>query len=170
MDASIEEQVSSMLRHRRILHGKRRKPKLAQLSCPHPFQETSMPVSRYVIDQPRPAETPFPGILHATWAGQEDGLGSLSLWRQSMAPGSCTPPHSHQCEEIVLCVAGRGEVHIEGGVHAFGPDQTLLLPANVPHQIFNVGDVPLETTAVFAATPVAVALPDGAPLELPWRS
>lgn len=129
-----------------------------------------MQTSRFVIDQPVPAATPIPGILHATWAGSDDGLKTLSLWRQSIAPGGATPPHSHDCEEIVLCTAGRGEVHIGGQVHAFGPDQTVLLPPHVPHQIFSVGDVPLETTAVFAATPVGVALPDGSALELPWRS
>lgn len=124
----------------------------------------------YILEQPRPAATPIPGILHATWAGRDDGLTSLSLWRQSIGPGGCTPPHSHDCEELVLCTGGRGEVHIAGEVHAFGADQTVRLPARVPHQIFNVGSVPLETTAVFAATPVAVALPDGSALDLPWRS
>lgn len=129
-----------------------------------------MPTNRYVIDQPRPAATPIPGILHATWAGSGEGLRNLSLWRQSVAPGGATPPHSHDCEELVMCTAGRGEVHIAGEVHAFGPDQTLVLPPHVPHQIFNVGAEPLETTAVFAATPVAVMLPDGSALDLPWRS
>ncbi|WP_240788702.1 cupin domain-containing protein [Ramlibacter henchirensis] len=61
-------------------------------------------------------------------------------------------------------------MHIDGKVHCFGPDQTIVLPAGVPHQIFNTGDQPLETTAVFAATPVPVALPDGSALELPWRT
>ena len=129
-----------------------------------------MTVSAFVLDQPRPEPTPIPGVAHATWAGSREGLRSLSLWRQSLAPGGATPPHSHNCEEIVLCLAGRGEVHIDGRVHAFGPQQTLLLPAGVPHQIFNVGTEPLETTAVFAATPVQVTLPDGTTLEVPWRS
>jgi quercetin dioxygenase-like cupin family protein len=129
-----------------------------------------MPLSTYVLDQPRPAPTPIPGVEHATWAGRADGLSGLSLWRQAIAPGGATPPHSHSCEEIVMCTAGRGEVHIEGRVHAFGAQQTLVLPPGVVHQIFNVGDEPLETTAVFAATPVPVALPDGTALELPWRT
>ncbi|MGZ5180605.1 MAG: cupin domain-containing protein [Ramlibacter sp.] len=124
----------------------------------------------YVIDQPPPTDTPFPGVRHATWAGSAEGLRSLSLWRQSMAPGGATPPHSHACEEIVLCLAGRGEVEIDGRRHAFGPSQTLVLPAGVLHQIFNTGDEPLETTAVLAATPAPVALPDGSALALPWRS
>jgi len=129
-----------------------------------------MTVSTYVLEQPRPEATPIPGVAHATWAGSRDGLRSLSLWRQSLAPGGATPPHSHTCEEIVLCLAGRGEIHIDGQVHAFGPQQTVLLPANVPHQIFNAGAEPLETAAVFAATPVPVLLPDGTALELPWHS
>lgn len=129
-----------------------------------------MNLSAYVLDQPRPVATPIPGVMHATWAGSRDGLSTLSLWRQSLAPGGATPPHSHPCEEIVLCLAGRGDVHIDGVPHAFCAEQTVLLPANVPHQIFNVGPQPLETAAVFAATPVSVALPDGSALDLPWSS
>lgn len=129
-----------------------------------------MSLAAFVLEQPRPVATPIPGVLHATWAGSQDGLSALSLWRQSIAPGGATPPHSHPCEEVVMCLAGRGEVHIDGVAHAFGPQQTVLLPANVPHQIFNVGSQPLETTAVFAATPVPVILPDGSALQLPWTS
>lgn len=129
-----------------------------------------MTITAYVVEQSRPEATPIPGVFHATWAGSRDGLRSLSLWRQSLAAGGATPPHSHDCEEIVMCLSGRGEVHIGGQAHAFGPQQTVLLPAGAMHQIFNVGAEPLEMTAVFAATPVAVALPDGSALELPWAS
>ncbi|MBC5786129.1 cupin domain-containing protein [Ramlibacter sp. USB13] len=124
----------------------------------------------YVHDQHAPAATPIPGVAHATLAGSAEGLRHLSVWRQSMAPGGCTPPHSHSCEEVVMCDAGSGEVHIGGVVHRFRAGQTLVLPAGVPHQIFNTAEEPLVTTAVFAATPVPVALPDGEALELPWRS
>ena len=44
----------------------------------------------------------LPGIEHLTLAGGEQGLSGLSVWRQSMAPGSATPPHQHDCEEVVL--------------------------------------------------------------------
>jgi len=124
----------------------------------------------YVIDQPRPTDTPIPGVRHATWAAREEGLQALSVWRQAIAPGAATPPHSHACDEVVLCLAGQGEVEVDGRVHAFAAGQTVVLPAGVPHQIFNRGSEPLECTAVFSATPVPVALPDGSALELPWRS
>ena len=124
----------------------------------------------YVIEQSRPLPVPIPGIAHATWAGQDDGLAQLSVWRQSMAPGAATPPHSHDCDEVVLCLAGHGEVHIEGKAHRFGPDTTLVLPKGLPHQIFNTGAVPLETLGLFGGTPVGTRLPDGNALDVPWRT
>ncbi len=124
----------------------------------------------HVIDQPQPAATPIPGIHHATWAGRDQGLHGLSLWHQAMAPGAATPPHAHDCDEVVLCIEGHGELDVGGTCHAFGPAQTLVLPAGVPHRIVNTGAQPLRLTAVFSASPVPVRLPDGSALELPWRS
>ena len=118
-------------------------------------------------DLPRAA---LPGIEHVTLAGSENGLKNLSIWKQSLAPGSATPPHRHDCEEVVLIQAGCGELHLDGQVHRFGPDTTLVVPRNAPHQIINVGDEPLEIIGVLAVSPVAVFFPDGQPIELPWTS
>ena len=112
----------------------------------------------------------LPGIEHLTLAGGAEGLSRLSVWRQTMAPGCATPPHRHDCEEVVLVLEGSGEVHIGGEVVAFGPDTTLVLPPGVPHQIFNTGAVPLTTVAAFSATPVGTFDPGGEPMALPWRS
>lgn len=124
----------------------------------------------YVHPQTAPEATALPGIHHATWAGRAEGLSQLSLWHQTIAPGGATPPHRHGCDEIVLCSAGRGELHVGDAVHAFGAGDTVTIPRGVMHQIVSVGAEPLATTAVFAATPVDVQLPDGSALELPWRS
>ncbi len=121
----------------------------------------------------RNAELPhavLPGIEHTTLAGADLGARHLSVWRQTMAPGAATPPHRHDCEEVVLVQSGRGQVLIDGRAIDFGPDTTLVLPAGVDHQIVNTGDEPVCTIAAFAATPVGTALPDGQPIELPWRS
>ena len=124
----------------------------------------------YVIEQARPTPAPIPGVAHATWAGHDDGLTQLSVWRQSIAPGGATPPHRHDCDEVVLCQAGSGELHIDGQAQRFGADTTLVLPRGSLHQIFNVGAQPLEIVGVFGGTPVATTLPDGSALALPWRS
>ena len=124
----------------------------------------------HVFDQARPEPTSIPGVAHATWAGSAEGLRQLSLWRQTLAPGAATPPHSHDCDEVVMCHAGRGEVHVGGKVHAFGRDQTVILPRDQVHQIFNTGASQLEILGVFGATPVKVYLPDATELAVPWRS
>lgn len=123
-----------------------------------------------VIEQNRPAATPIPGVAHATWAGRDEGLEQLSVWRQTLAAGAATPPHRHDCDEVVLCLSGHGEVHGDGAVRRFGTDCTVVLPRGRDHQIFNVGTLPLEIVGLFAATPVQTLLADGSALELPWRS
>lgn len=124
----------------------------------------------YVLANASRTHAALPGIDHVTLAGSADGLLSLSVWRQEIAAGAATPPHRHDCEEVVIVERGRGRLLIGGDVHEFGPDTTLVLPRNVEHQIVNAGDEPLRLVAAFAATPVAVTLPDGTPLPLPWAS
>lgn len=124
----------------------------------------------HVVDNASIGTTGLPGITHRTLASHADGLRSLSVWLQTMEPGAATPPHRHDCDEVVVVLAGRGELHIDGTVRAFGPQQTLVLPAETDHRIVNSGTEPLCTLAAFAATPVGVVLPDGTPFELPWRS
>ena len=123
-----------------------------------------------VIPNAGRAKATLPGIEHLTVAGRAQGLARLSVWQQSMDPGCATPPHQHDCEEVVLVLEGGGEVQIGEQRFSFGPDTTLVLPPNVPHQIFNTGSVPLKTIAAFSATPVGTFLPHGEPLELPWTS
>ena len=118
-------------------------------------------------DLPRAA---LPGIEHTTLAGIDLGARHISMWRQTVAPGAATPPHRHDCEEVVLVEAGSGQLRIDGGVIEFGPDSTLVLPAGRDHQIVNSGTAPLRLLAAFSSTPVATVLPDGQPIALPWRS
>lgn len=123
-----------------------------------------------VIEQARPQPAPIPGVAHATWAGAADGLTQLSVWRQTLAPGAATSPHRHDCDEVVLCLAGRGEVHLDGQVHRFAADRTVVLPRGPVHQIFNTGATPMEIVGIFGQTPVTTRLPDGSELALPWRT
>ena len=123
-----------------------------------------------VIEQARPLATGLPGVAHATWAGAADGLTQVSIWRQTLAPGAATPPHRHDCDEVVLCQSGRGELHVDGEVQHFGGDSTIVLPRGKTHQIFNTGTLPMELLAAFGATPVGTFLPDGQAIALPWRT
>lgn len=123
-----------------------------------------------VIEQHPPEATAIEGVAHATWAGEAEGLRQLSLWRQSLDPGAGTPPHQHDCDEVVLCLAGEGELHTDGKRQRFGASSTLVLPRGRVHQFFNVGSQPLETLGIFGQSPVSTRTPAGEPLPLPWRS
>ncbi len=114
--------------------------------------------------------SPFPGIQHATLAGSEQGLTRLSLWQQILEPGSATPPHRHDCEEVVMCTAGRGSLLAGSRRLRFGPNNTVCIPRNELHQILNDGTEPLHITAVFARSPVEAYFPDGQRIDLPWAS
>jgi quercetin dioxygenase-like cupin family protein len=114
--------------------------------------------------------SPLPGIAHRTLARHGDGLGAMSVWKQAMAPGAATPPHRHDCDEVVVVLAGSGTLLIDGQTLSFSAGDTLLLPAERDHQIVNTGDGELATLATFAASPVVTALPDGAVIDLPWAS
>lgn len=124
----------------------------------------------YVLDNPNLPSAALPGIRHTTLASSENGLKHLSIWRQTIEGGQATPPHRHDCEEVVVIESGHGELHIAGGVHRFGPDTTLVIPANAVHQIINVGVEPMTLTAALSTSPVAVVFPDGQLLTLPWKS
>ncbi|WP_418317044.1 cupin domain-containing protein [Piscinibacter sakaiensis] len=124
----------------------------------------------FVIEQTRPASSPIPGVAHATWAGHADGLDQLSIWRQTLQPGAATPPHRHDCDEVVLCLDGWGELHIGDTVQRFGADCSLVLPKGKDHQFFNTGPRPMEIIGIFGSSPVVTRLPDGSVLDLPWRS
>ncbi len=123
-----------------------------------------------IIDNAGREKSILPGIEHLTVAGSAQGLEHMSVWQQSMASGCATPPHYHDCEEVVLVLEGNGEVQIGDQRYSFGPDTTLVIQPSVPHQIFNTGSVPLKTVAAFSATPVGTFLPHGEWLELPWTS
>jgi mannose-6-phosphate isomerase-like protein (cupin superfamily) len=124
----------------------------------------------YVFENSRQPRAGLPGITHTTLAARANGLERLSIWRQSVAAGGATPPHRHDCEEVVVVQSGHGDLRIGGAAHRFGPDTTLVIPPGADHQIVNTGSEPIELIAVFSATPVSVTLPGGEALDLPWAS
>lgn len=111
----------------------------------------------------------IPGIDHRTLAGAEHGLRHLAVWSQRMAPGGATPPHYHDCEEVVIVLEGAGTVDVDGQPHPVRAGDTVIVPAGVPHQIINTGTLPLRTLASLSSSDVKVYLPDGQLVQVPWN-
>lgn len=123
----------------------------------------------FVIENSTRPATGLPGIHHQTLIDAADGVPGLALWRQTLAPGAVTPPHRHDCDEVVVVARGRGEVRYAGRAVTFGPDTTLVLPAREAHQIVNTGAEPIELIAAFAAGDPAAYDADGRRIPLPWE-
>ena len=110
----------------------------------------------------------LPGLEHQTIACKSDGTQASEAWKQTLAPGAATPPHFHECEEIVCILQGAGEIAIEERRERFAADCTLILAPRVVHQITNTGTENVKLVAWLAESPGRAFLPSGEQLVLPW--
>ena len=96
------------------------------------------------------------------------GASDCEVWRSSIAPGSCTPLHQHDVQEIFIFLSGEGKALVGSEEITFKAPCTLILPANIPHQIFNTGHEP-SAQIVILKSKTAIYTATGAPMNLPWR-
>jgi mannose-6-phosphate isomerase-like protein (cupin superfamily) len=112
----------------------------------------------------------LPGLQHQTIASKSDGTHAMEAWKQTPAPGAATPPHFHECEEVIYILQGMGEIAIEGKTVPFAADCTLILPPRQVHQITNTEPEDMQLAAWLSESPARAFLPSGELLALPWDS
>ncbi len=96
------------------------------------------------------------------------GSHEFEIWRASIAVGSRTPKHTHETEEVFVLLQGEVIAMIgEKEVRCKAP-ATLICPANVPHQLINVGE---ESTDQILVIGIDSKIFDssGKEMLLPWR-
>ena len=96
------------------------------------------------------------------------GAQEFEVWHSSIAAGSCTPRHTHETEEIFIFFKGEGKAVVGDEEVFYKAPCTLILPAHVPHQIFNLGDEPTDHIAVLGCHSEIVSS-SGMIMQLPWR-
>lgn len=111
----------------------------------------------------------LPGLVHRTLAGLDQGIYTLEVWMQTLAPQACTPLQRHACEAVIVVLSGQGQCHLDGKVKTFGPDWTVVVGANVLYQLSNTSAVPMQLLVSMGMTPVQTETADGQPLVPPWR-
>lgn len=121
-----------------------------------------------IVSHDQVEEHRLPGLSHRSVAGPRQGLGSLEVWLQTVAPGAATPVHRHDCEEAIVVLEGRGVLALEGREEAFGPGTTLVIPRDAVHQVRSTGDQPLRIVAALGAAPVRVNTAGNERIPLPW--
>lgn len=123
-----------------------------------------------VIDNQAVKNFALPGLNHRTFAGPEHGLKNLEVWGQVIDAGAGTPVHRHACEEAIVILEGSGTLTINGEATRFGPNSTLIIPADAVHQIVNSGTTPMVIVAALSMAPVAVRHADNQAMPLPWQA
>ncbi len=94
-----------------------------------------------------PIDLPGGSWSRVILTGERVGSGS-ALGCSSFAPHTATAMLSHETEELAYVMSGQGELQMDDGSVAFGPDSALYIPAGVWHAVVNTGDEPV--TMVFA--------------------
>ncbi len=96
------------------------------------------------------------------------GATRFEVWRTSVAPGSMTPRHTHDTEEVFIFLAGQGRAQIGDRTFQFSAPATVIAPAGVPHQFENTGDTPTDAIVVVGIDS-DIYDESGAKMHLPWR-
>lgn len=102
-------------------------------------------------------------------ATKSQGAKQFEVWHASIAPKSSTPPHHrHETEEVFIFLKGEGKAIVDGVETTFKAPCTVILPAGVPHQVFNLGE---EATDHFVVIGIGSKIFDqnDQEMQLPWR-
>lgn len=96
------------------------------------------------------------------------GAKQFEIWRASIAVGSKTPLHIHESEEVFVILKGQILAIVGDQEVRCNAPATLICPANVPHQLINVGDEPTDQILVVGIDS-KISTAEGVVMQLPWR-
>ncbi|GBG63397.1 hypothetical protein CBR_g38020 [Chara braunii] len=92
----------------------------------------------------------------------------IEVWMQTFAPGSGTPIHRHECEEVFIVTKGSGTLRLAqspsdgetpGDVqaYAFHKNDTFVVPVDAVHQITNTdNEEDLQLLVIISRPPIKI--------------
>lgn len=118
------------------------------------------------------AEAPVfdaPGSTFKAYAAPSRGADQVSLWSVELAPGSTSPLHHMDCEEIFFGLAGRAVATVAGQPHTLEAGDCLILPAGTDFTLHVADtDEPFRAIACMPAGGQATMVPEGITIAPPW--
>ena len=109
-----------------------------------------------------------PGATFHAYAAPSRGASQVSLWRLELAPGSASPLHQMDCEEVFLALEGRVIATVDGEPHALDAGDCLILEPDTPFTFEVPEDAPFRALACMRAGGLATLVPEGATFAPPW--
>ena len=95
------------------------------------------------------------------------GAQDVSVIRQRQQPGGGNPPHTHDREEVLLVTEGSVEVLVGNDAVTLNAGDALIIPANSPHRLANVGASDAEWLTI-APAGVGFFHENGERADPPW--
>jgi mannose-6-phosphate isomerase-like protein (cupin superfamily) len=108
------------------------------------------------------------GTTVTGYAAPSRGASQVSLWQIELAPGSTSPLHYMDCEEVFLGLDGLAIAAIDGAEHPIGAGDCLILPARTAFTLHVPGEQPFRALACLPAGGQATLVPSGTTFAPPW--
>jgi quercetin dioxygenase-like cupin family protein len=102
------------------------------------------------------------------YAAPSRGATEVSVWRLELAPGSTSPVHHMDREEVFLALEGSMVATVDGTDSLIAAGDCLILPAGTPFSFHVPGDEPFRGLACMPAGGLATMSPDGPTFPPPW--
>lgn len=77
-----------------------------------------------------------------------DGAQAFSMSVLELEPAGYTPEHSHEREEQLFVISGKGELKTAEGSSVLQAEDSVFFPSHEVHQVLNSGDSPLLVLVV----------------------
>ena len=104
------------------------------------------------------------------YAAPSRGSTELCLWRIDIAPGSTSPLHHMDCEEVFLCLDGRAVVVTSAEERLLQAGDCLVLAPGTNFSFQVVGDEPFRALACIRAGGHATMAASGETFLPPWAA
>jgi quercetin dioxygenase-like cupin family protein len=110
------------------------------------------------------------GTTVTGYAAPSRGAAEVSVWQIELAPGSTTPRHQMDREEVFLGVEGHAVAVVDGTRHDLRAGDCLILPAGTDFTMHVPGQQPYRALACVPAGAQAIMAADGATFVPPWAA
>jgi mannose-6-phosphate isomerase-like protein (cupin superfamily) len=108
------------------------------------------------------------GTTVTAYAAPSRGATQLALWQIELRPGSTSPRHHMDCEEVFLGLAGEAIVEMDGVEHSLGAGDCLILAAGTDFTIHVPGGEPFRAVACVPTGAQAIMTGDEETFSPPW--
>jgi len=110
----------------------------------------------------------LPGNRLRGLATPSRGSTEIMLWSHLAEAGGASPPHWHDCDQVIYVLSGVGRVIVGDDEHAVTAGDVIVAPARIPHQVIAAADEALDTIVAMLPS-LRTYRPDGSELDQPWK-